>query len=375
MKKIFKGFLALLMVFSVFAFAPASSSIFTPDIAEALWAGQRGTINGTGVHIRNGAGTSNGSLGQVNTGTVVQHTGQFSSQADGFWERVQIISGVAGNSATVNTTGWIRGDFIINWHTPSATAPPTITGHPVNRTLNVGQTATFSVTATGNNRTYQWQWWNANTGAWQNVQPIGGASGINTNTLTQTNVQPNMNNWFYRVRVTNAGGSVYSNFANLTVNAPSVASPFIRPLVTGQVTNDFSASHQALDLQNTSNLRSNVLAAAGGTVVAAWNNCTAENNGCNSGAGNYVVLRHVNLINGVTYYTRYLHLDIGSVSHLSVGSWVNQGAIIGRTGRTGTVQSNGHVHFEVHRNTRNNRVNPRLYIDFPRQCLDSSCRW
>lgn len=94
--------------------------------------------------------------------------------------------------------------------------PPTITSPPQSTTRNVGETATFTVTATGTNRSYRWQWRNP-SGAWQNVVATGGASGITTRTLQQTNVQSSMDGWTYRVIITNAAGSVTSNTVRLSV--------------------------------------------------------------------------------------------------------------------------------------------------------------
>ena len=265
MKKILFIFLAAVMMVAPLPTFTPSADAAEIGITPALWAGQAGTVTGNGVNVRTGPGTSFASLGTVAFGTTVLHLGSFSSQPDGWWENVRITSGPLNGRE-----GWIRGDFLGNWHTP-----PT-------------------------------------------------------------------------------------------------QQAFIRPLATGQVTQNFHSGHQGMDLQNTSNFRSPVLAAASGTVVRARNNCTVENNGCNGGLGNDVVIRHT--INGVTYYTLYAHLDVNSVS-LHVGAWVNQGTQIGRTGRTGTVFSQGHVHFEIHRHTLGSRVDPRIYIHFPPQCLDNSCRW
>jgi hypothetical protein len=101
-----------------------------------------------------------------------------------------------------------------NASTPSA---PTITIQPVNRSVTVGQTATFSVSANGTpTLSYQWT---------RNGVDIAGATGPSYTTpataLTDSGA-------VYRVTVSNAQGSVQSNNATLTVttgvSAPTTVS-------------------------------------------------------------------------------------------------------------------------------------------------------
>ncbi len=84
--------------------------------------------------------------------------------------------------------------------------PPTITVHPVDITVNEPQAAIFSVTTAGTTPiSYQWQLNGAN---------IAGATSSSYNTGA-TNYSENGD--VYRVIVTNAGGSITSNPATLTV--------------------------------------------------------------------------------------------------------------------------------------------------------------
>jgi hypothetical protein len=88
------------------------------------------------------------------------------------------------------------------------TNPPVITAQPTNQTVNVGQTAVFSVIAGGSAPlNYQWKY--------------GGTNILNaTNTtLTLTNVQLTQAG-SYSVTVTNIAGSTNSVSATLTVNVP-----------------------------------------------------------------------------------------------------------------------------------------------------------
>ncbi len=93
----------------------------------------------------------------------------------------------------------------------SATAAPTITGQPTNQIVTVGQTATFSVAATGTAPlSYQWQ---------KNGANISGATLASYTTPATASTD---NGSAYKVVVSNSAGSVTSNAASLTVNAAGV---------------------------------------------------------------------------------------------------------------------------------------------------------
>ena len=96
----------------------------------------------------------------------------------------------------------------------TVTGPPTITSQPVSRTNHVGTTATFRVAATGTPPlSYQWQ---RNS---TNLINGGNVSGVTTTNLTLTNVGAGSAG-NYRVVVANAGGSVTSLVATLTILPP-----------------------------------------------------------------------------------------------------------------------------------------------------------
>jgi len=102
-----------------------------------------------------------------------------------------------------------------------APAAPTITTQPANQTVTAGQTATFSVVATGTAPlTYQWQ---------MNGAAITGATAASYTTPVTT--APNSGELF-RVVVSNSAGNITSNSVTLTVNAASVA-----PTITTQPAN------------------------------------------------------------------------------------------------------------------------------------------
>ena len=110
---------------------------------------------------------------------------------------------------------------------PSVTAP-TISAQPASKTVTAGQTATFSVTASGTAPLgYQWA---------KNGAAIIGATGASYTTPATTSTD---NGSQFGVTVSNSAGSVTSSAAILTVNAPAVAptittQPKSQTITTGQ---------------------------------------------------------------------------------------------------------------------------------------------
>jgi hypothetical protein len=92
--------------------------------------------------------------------------------------------------------------------TGGMTSAPSITVQPMNQTVAAGQTATFSVTASGNGTlSYQWQ---------MNDADISGANSASYTTPATTAANSGER---FRVKISNAYGSVTSNEATLTVNS------------------------------------------------------------------------------------------------------------------------------------------------------------
>jgi len=89
------------------------------------------------------------------------------------------------------------------------TTAPTIQTQPANQTVTVGQTATFSVAASGGNLTYQWL---------KNTAPVSGATAASY-TTPATVIGDNGS--LFAVVVSNSAGNVTSSTATLTVNAAS----------------------------------------------------------------------------------------------------------------------------------------------------------
>jgi Immunoglobulin I-set domain len=118
---------------------------------------------------------------------------------------------VADNGATFRVVVTnAAGSATSNSATLTVDTAPAIAVQPSNQTVLVGQTATFSVTATGSPKpTYQWQ--NAATGA--NIAGATSASYTTPPTMIADNGST------FQVVVTNSLGSQTSHAATLTVNA------------------------------------------------------------------------------------------------------------------------------------------------------------
>ena len=96
--------------------------------------------------------------------------------------------------------------------TVNSPTKPSITTQPANQTVTVGQTATFSVVATGTAPlTYQWQ---------KGTTAISGATAASYTTPATASSD---NGSQFKVEVTNSAGSATSNAATLTVNAASTS--------------------------------------------------------------------------------------------------------------------------------------------------------
>jgi len=121
------------------------------------------------------------------------------------------VSSVTSNSATLTVN-----------------VPPSITAQPASRNVNVGQTATFSVAATGTGTlSYQWK---------KNGTAIGGATSASYTTPAAVSSD---NNAQFTVTVSNLVTSVTSNAATLTVNVPATApsittQPASKTVIAGQ---------------------------------------------------------------------------------------------------------------------------------------------
>lgn len=108
---------------------------------------------------------------------------------------------------TASTTGF--GAALISF-AGTVTGPPYITVQPQNTSVYVGQTATFTVTASGTDGTISYQWQQFITGSWTNV-------GTNSTSYTTGALGFSDNGDMFRVVVTDSNGTTNSNVAETIV--------------------------------------------------------------------------------------------------------------------------------------------------------------
>ena len=134
---------------------------------------------------------------------VASYTTPATTMADNGSKFDVIVSNSAGTVTSAQAT------LTVN----AASSAPNITTQPANQTVTAGQTATFSVTATGTAPlTYQWQ---------KNGAAITGATAASYTTPVTTTADSGEQ---FRVMVSNTVGSMMSNTATLTVNPGTVTS-------------------------------------------------------------------------------------------------------------------------------------------------------
>ena len=158
-----------------------------------------------------------------------------------------VVTNSAGTATSNNATLTVS----------SANAAPSITSQPANKTVTAGQTASFSVTATGTGPlSYQWK---------KNGSNITGAMSSSYTTAAATTADSGS---AFSVVVTNSAGTATSNSATLTVSSANVA-----PSITTQPANQTVAVGQAASFS--------VLATGTGPLSYQW-----RKNGTNIGGAN-----------------------------------------------------------------------------------------
>ena len=148
-------------------------------------------------------------------------------------------------------------------------APPVITVHPVNKTVTVGQTATFTVTATGSGLSYQWQRSNNGGSTWTNV-------GTNSASYTTAATVTSDNGAQFHCVVTNSAGSATSNAATLTVN-PAASTITVNDFANYRVfQRDIGGTSKSVTISGTysnmnwSRIEARVLRHSTSTEVVSW---------------------------------------------------------------------------------------------------------
>jgi len=195
--------------------APVAPSITSQPTNQTTFAGQTATFSviASGTAPLSYQWRKNGAA--IGGATSSSYTTPAETTAD---------NGAQFTVAVSNAAGSIISNAAVLTVNPDPVAPA-ITAQPASQTINAGQTATFSVTATGTAPlSYQWQ---------KNGAAIGGAMASSYTTPAETAAD---NGAQFSVVVSNTAGSVSSNAAILTVNVP--------PAVTAQPANQTVAAGQ-----------------------------------------------------------------------------------------------------------------------------------
>ncbi len=123
---------------------------------------------------------------------------------------------IEGNG-TIDGLGEITGSGSIGSSiTDNRPTAPTITAHPSNQSVTAGQTATFTVAASGKPApACQWQVSTDNGSTWTDVT---NGTGGNTASYTTPTADMNMNGWQYHCVVENIKGTATSGAVTLTVS-------------------------------------------------------------------------------------------------------------------------------------------------------------
>jgi hypothetical protein len=192
-------------------------AITAQPVSETVTAGQAGTFSVVAT------GTAPLTYQWFSSGSAI--AGATSSS----YATAATVSGDNGSVFTVTVTN-VAGTVTSAAATLTVNTAPAITTQPVSETVTAGQTATFSVAATGSHpMTYQW---------YVNGAAIGGAT---ANFYTTTTLSGTNNGALYTVTVTNVAGSVTSLVATLTVNvAPTISAQPVSETVTVGQTATFS---------------------------------------------------------------------------------------------------------------------------------------
>ena len=115
--------------------------------------------------------------------------------------------------------------------TLTVSQPPVINTQPVDRTALVGQSASFTVSATGTGISYQWQVSTNGGGIWTDLTNVAPYSGVTTATLNIANAQLTYSGYKYKCRLTGACLPViFTTAVTLTVINP-ITTTLPTPLV------------------------------------------------------------------------------------------------------------------------------------------------
>ena len=177
--------------------ATNAPAITTQPVNQSVTAGQTATFSVVASGTAPLSYQWRKNTANIGGATASSYTTPATTSADNGAKFDVVVSNTAGNITSAQAT------LTVN----SAPVAPTISTQPANQTVNAGQTATFSVIASGTAPlTYQWQ---------KNGVAITGATAASYTTPVTTTADSGE---LFRVVVSNSAGNVTSNSATLTVN-------------------------------------------------------------------------------------------------------------------------------------------------------------
>jgi Bacterial Ig domain/Putative Ig domain/Immunoglobulin domain len=188
--------------------APVAPSITAQPASQTVSAGQAATffVTATGTAPLTYQWKKNGAA--IAGANSPSYTASSTTNSESGTQFSVVVSNSAGNATSNTATLTVS----------AAAIAPSITAQPASQTVTAGQTATFSVAATGTAPlTYQWK---------KNGAAIAGA---NSSSYTVSSTTSSESGEQFSVVVSNSAGNATSNAATLTVSSAAVA-----PSITAQ---------------------------------------------------------------------------------------------------------------------------------------------
>src|SRR6266566_4104238 len=204
--------------------AAVAPSITTQPASQMVTAGQTATFSvvATGTPLLSYQWMKGGTT--ISGATSSSYTTPPTTSSDNGSQFTVMVSNTAGNVTSNAATLTVS----------TAAVAPSITTQPASQTVTAGQTATFTVVATGT-APLSYQWMKGGT-------TISGATSSSYTTPATTSAD---NGSQFSNMVSNIAGSATSNAATLTVNPTQPVQITTTSLPSGQVQTSYSASLQA----------------------------------------------------------------------------------------------------------------------------------
>ena len=191
----------------------------TIDNVDVSYTGSQDALTGVRIDYEQGSSVGTNYLSMPSSGFLFTDTGNgsFNFNIPGLISgQLYTIRAIYCGFGVVTTCPGTIGTFSV-----TTLGPPTITSPPSNVTVNEGDAASFSVSATGNPSLFTYQWFEGLTATTVTTSMAGEVDSI----LSFSSVT-SVDDKFYKVIVSNSNGATTSNVVRLTVRvAPVITSP------------------------------------------------------------------------------------------------------------------------------------------------------